>query len=263
MLEAAVDPATGPEALMIIEKTMHARWLSNTYLVADREGGHAVLIDTGGPREPIVAAAERLRVTVTHVLCTHHHYDHVAHNADYRRQYGCPVCAHQDEAALLGGQVDVQLGADDELSTGDLRVRALHIPGHTTGQLAFLVNDTHVFTGDTLFRGSVGGTRAPGHGTFDELQHSVMDVLMKLPPATEVYPGHTQATTIAAEWEENPFVRAWRGLDAPGHQRCTAYGEPASLLVDAEDYDGGRKCWVEFDDGRRDVVPGSRVRRSS
>ena len=63
---------------------MHPGWLSNTYLVADKPGGHAVLIDTGGPMQPILDKIAELRVTPTHVLCTHHHYDHVAHNAEYR-----------------------------------------------------------------------------------------------------------------------------------------------------------------------------------
>ena len=83
---------------MIIERTMHPTWLSNTWLVADEPGGHAVLVDTGGPDEPILARIEELRLTVTHVLCTHHHYDHVAHNADYRARFGCPVCGHHEES---------------------------------------------------------------------------------------------------------------------------------------------------------------------
>src|SRR5262245_55730501 len=67
------------EAEMIVERTMHAGWLSNTYLVADRPGGHAVLIDTGGPSEPILEKIAEHRLTVSHVLCTHHHADHIAH----------------------------------------------------------------------------------------------------------------------------------------------------------------------------------------
>ncbi len=65
---------------MIIEKTMSDGWLSNTWLVADMFGGHAVLIDSGGPTEPIMEKVEELRLTVSHVLCTHHHIDHVSHN---------------------------------------------------------------------------------------------------------------------------------------------------------------------------------------
>jgi len=244
---------------VIILRTMDGNWLSNTYLVADKAGGHAVLIDTGGPVGPILEKVAELRLTVSHVLCTHHHVDHIAHNADYKTRFGCPVCGHAKERELFGG-LDLELGDGDELVTGGLHVRALHVPGHTQGQLAYLVNDERVFTGDTLFKDSVGGTRAPGHGTFEELRHSIMDVLMRLRRDTAVHPGHTDPTTIGEEWERNPFVRAWRGLDIGRETRCTALGLPAALLLRARDYDGGTKCWVRFDEGNRlDVVPGSRV----
>lgn len=244
---------------MIIEHTMDPRWLSNSYLVADRPGGHAVLIDTGGPAEPLLARIEELRLSVTHVLCTHHHHDHVAHNGTFRAAHGCPICGHRAESALFG-DLDLELEGDDELRSGDLTIRALHVPGHTLGQLAFLVNERALFTGDTLFRGTVGGTRAPGHTTFDDLRHSILDVLLRFPPETRVLPGHTDETTVGLEWNTNPFVRLWRGLDAPVEKACTAFGQPATLLLRARDYDGGTKCWVRFVDGDRlDVVPGSRV----
>lgn len=244
---------------MIVERTMDANWLSNTYLVADKPGGHAVLIDTGGPSAPILAKVAELKLTVSHVLCTHHHIDHIAHNADYKARFGCPICGHAIERELFGG-LDLEIGDGDELVTGGLNIRALHVPGHTAGQLSYLVNDERVFTGDTLFRDSVGGTRAPGHGTFEELRHSIMEVLMRLRRDTTVHPGHTLPTTIGEEWERNPFVRAWRGLEAARETRCTAFGLPAALLLRAKDYDGGSKCWVRFDEGNRlDIVPGSRV----
>src|SRR5882672_3839364 len=124
---------------MIVEHTMHAQWLSNTYLVADKLGGHAVLVDTGGPIEPILRSVEEHRLTVTHVLCTHHHADHIAHNAEYKSRFGCPICGHAKERALFGG-LDLTIGHGDELVTGGLHIRGLHVPGHTEGQLAFLVN---------------------------------------------------------------------------------------------------------------------------
>jgi glyoxylase-like metal-dependent hydrolase (beta-lactamase superfamily II) len=245
---------------VIIEKTMNRAYLSNTYLVADKAGGQAVVIDTGGPTGPILSKIEELRLTVSHVLCTHHHIDHVAHNADYKSRFGCPVCGHAEERRMFG-DLDVELKDGDELETGDLHIRALHVPGHTVGQLSFLVNEERVFTGDTLFRRAVGGTRAPGHATFEEIRHSIMEVLMRLPHETVVHPGHTQATTIGEEWERNPFIRLWRGLDRPGERRCTAFGQEATLLLQAEDYDGGTKCWVRFDEGDvLDIVPGSQVR---
>jgi len=244
---------------MIVTRTMSDGWLSNTWLIADRSGGHAVVIDTGGPMEPILAEIREHRLTLTHVLCTHHHVDHVLHNAEYRKRYGCPVCGHGAERELFGG-LDRELVDGEEIESGDLRIRALHIPGHTVGQLAFLVNEERVFTGDTLFRGSVGGTRGPGHGSYDQLVHSIQDVLMRLPPDTVVHPGHMEETTIGREREENPFVRLWRGLETPGEQPCMAFDEAAYLLLRATDYDGGGKCVVRFADGRMDVVPGSRVR---
>ena len=245
---------------MIIEKTMNLTYLSNTYLVADKPGGHAVLIDTGGPTGQILRTIEDLRLTPTHVLCTHHHFDHVEHNAEYSSRFGCPICGHGDEREMFGG-LDLELCDGDELSVGDLRIRAIHVPGHTVGQLAFLVNEESVFTGDTLFRGSVGGTRAPGHATFDDIRHSIMDVLMRLPKETAVHPGHTDPTTIGQEWEDNAFIRAWRGIDRPAEKPCTAFGQPATLLLAAGDYDGGTKCWVRFEEGNLlDIVPGSQVR---
>jgi len=248
---------------MIIEKTMSEGWLSNSWLVADRAGGHAVLIDTGGPMEPLVRRIEELRVTLTHVLCTHHHIDHVQHNDAWRSRFDCPVCGHASERQLFGG-LDVELADGDELVSGGLHIRALHTPGHTRGMLAFLVNERCVFTGDTLFRGTVGGTRAPGHTTFDDLRRSIMEVLMRLPPSTTVHPGHTDPTTIGEEWERNPFIRLWRGVERPTERPCLAFGQPATLLLRARDYDGGSKCWVRFDEGNAlEVVPGSQVHEAN
>jgi glyoxylase-like metal-dependent hydrolase (beta-lactamase superfamily II) len=123
--------------------------------------------------------------------------------------------------------------------------------------LSFVVDDQVVFTGDTLFTGSVGGTQ----DAFDDLRRSVMDVLMGLPPELVVYPGHSEETTIGREWKENPFVRVWRGAEAEGTERCHVAGAEATLVVWGTDYDGGGKAWVRFQDGRDAIVGGSRVIR--
>ncbi len=233
-------------------------WLSNSWLLADREGGHAVVVDTGGPFAPLQAAVEELRLTVTHVLCTHHHPDHVAHNADCREQFGCAVCAHPADARWLKEETTA-LQDGDEIRSGDLHLRALHIPGHTAGQLGFLAQGDTVLTGDTLFRGSIGGTAGHGATDLDELRHSLFEVLLALPDETVVLPGHMEATTIGRERAENPFLRA---LAAPGRQSgtaCTVRGEAAELLFRGADYDGGTKAWVRLADGREAVVPGSVV----
>jgi len=240
---------------------MHPGWLANSWLVADRPGGHGVIVDTGGPSEPILAKVEELGLTIGQILCTHHHMDHTANNDLYRSRLQSVVCGHAAERELFGG-LDRELQDGEELQAGDLSIRALHLPGHTIGQLAFLVNDRAIFTGDTLFRGTVGGTCAPGHATFADLHHSIMEKLMKLPAETSVHPGHTAETTIGEEWENNPFIQLWRGLQKEPEKPCIALGRPAVLLLRAEDYDGGSKCQVrfDFDGGGLDIVPGSQVR---
>ena len=140
-------------------------------------------------------------------------------------------------------------------------ITPLHTPGHTAGMLSLLVDGTDVFTGDTLFKGSVGGVRAPGHTTYADLKSSIMDTLLTLPPATRIHPGHTDPTTVADELEHNRFVRIWRGVDPEGSEPCTALGEPATLILLGDDYDGGHKAWVRWPDGADDIVPGSRVQR--
>jgi glyoxylase-like metal-dependent hydrolase (beta-lactamase superfamily II) len=245
---------------MIIERSMQQDWLSNAYLVGDEEGGKAVVIDSGGPAGPLLEAAERHGLDVELLLLTHHHGDHVAENAVWKERHGVEILAHPIEAELIDG-VDRTIEPGDTVEVGGLRIESLHTPGHTAGMLNFVVNGTDVFTGDTLFKGSVGGVRAPGSTSFEDLRHSIMDVLMELPHETRVHPGHTDPTTIGDEWESNAFVRLWRGLDEEGAESCTVEGEPATLVLWAPDYDGGNKAWVRWEDGRDDIVPGSRVQR--
>jgi len=151
------------------------------------------------------------------------------------------------------------LEPDSELEIGGLSVRALHTPGHTKGMISLLVDGSDVFTGDTLFKGSVGGVRAPAHTTYDDLKHSIMDVLLALPPETTIHPGHTDPTTVGDELESNRFVRIWRGEEGEDGRECTALGEKATLVLLGDDYDGGHKAWVRWPDGRDDIVPGSQV----
>jgi hydroxyacylglutathione hydrolase len=247
---------------MIVERSMQSEWLSNAYLVADRPGGHGVVIDSGGPSEPLVEKIEELDLTVKHLLLTHHHADHVAENHVYKERYGVEILAHPLEAArLLDVDRTIEPGTEI-LTAGDLSIGALHTPGHTDGMLNFVIDGTDVFTGDTLFKGSVGGVRAPGSTNFGDLRSSVMDTLMKLPPETRLHPGHTDPTTVADEWENNAFVRVWRGLDEESTDRCTVWDKGATLVLWGPDYDGGHKAWVRWDDsGENDIVPGSQVAR--
>jgi hydroxyacylglutathione hydrolase len=246
---------------VIIERSMSEGFLSNTYLVADELGAHAVMIDAGGPVEPLLDVLSRMRFSLTHVLLTHHHHDHVAElDKVLERHPGTPVLIHPLERELVPG-VTGTIEPGQTISSGALEIEPLHTPGHTAGMLSLLVGGTDVFTGDTLFKNSVGGVRAPGHTTYADLRSSIMDTLLKLPPQTRIHPGHTDPTTVADELEHNPFVRVWRGLDPEGEEPCTALGDPATLILMAPDYDVGNKAWVRWPDGSDDIVPGSQVQR--
>jgi glyoxylase-like metal-dependent hydrolase (beta-lactamase superfamily II) len=244
---------------VILERSMHEQFLSNTYLVADVPRGTAVLIDAGGPVEPLLERIAVDELTLSHVLLTHHHFDHVAELTRVRERHpDAEVLAHPLEE-VEGRTGTIEPG--ERILAGGLEIEALHTPGHTAGMLSFVVDGREVFTGDTLFKGSVGGVRAPGHTTYDDLRRSIMERLMKLDPSVTVRPGHTEPTTVGDEWEGNAFIRVWRGLDPEGDEPCTALGEPATLILWGDDYDGGHKAWVRWPDGRDDIVPGSQVER--
>jgi glyoxylase-like metal-dependent hydrolase (beta-lactamase superfamily II) len=232
---------------------MHPEWLSNAYLVADRAGGNAVFVDSGAPLEPLLAAVDRLDVQVTHLLTTHAHGDHITNHPALEERFGLTIVADPRED-VPGAE---PLGHGEGIEVGDLRIGALRTPGHSLGMLAFVVNGEACFTGDTLFAGSVGGTR----DAFDDLRRSVMDVLMGLPHDMHIYPGHTEESTIGWEWEQNPFIRVWRGLEPEGDDRCYVSGQEARLVLWARDYDGGGKAWVRFGDETNAIVGGSHVER--
>jgi hydroxyacylglutathione hydrolase len=217
---------------VLIERSMDPGWLSNAYLLADETGGTAVFVDAGAPVEPLLDTAREWGVEPSHILRTHGHTDHVAHEAEL----GLPVVTGPLEA-------------------GGLRIEALPTPGHSDDHLAFVVNGEAVFTGDILFKDSVGG------GDFARVRSSVMDVLMELPDQTRVLPGHTDETTIGRERAENPFVRVWDGEEAEGTEPVRVGGRDATLVVWSPDYDGKGKAWVRFTDGEDAIVGGSRVER--
>ena len=218
---------------MLVARSMDPGWLSNAYVVADEPDGTAVFVDSGAPLRPLLDKVDEWGVTPTHVLRTHAHGDHVAHEAEL----GLPVVT-------------------GELTTGGLTVEAIPTPGHSDDMVCFVVDDELVFSGDSLFKDSIGG------GDFDAIRHVVMDVYMAMPHERRVLPGHTDETTVGREWEENPFVRVWRGVQPEGEERCRVAGRDATLIVWSPDYDGKGKAWVRYDDGTDALVGGSRVTRS-
>jgi glyoxylase-like metal-dependent hydrolase (beta-lactamase superfamily II) len=247
---------------VIVERTENPMWLSNAYLVADPGTGTGVLIDGNDELGPLLERVERDGIGITHILVTHPHGDHVAGLAEARKHLGCPpLVAHKATAAELDEEVEVTLADGEKLQAGSFEVEAIYTPGHAAGHLAYLLDGSDVYTADVLFKGTVGGTMAPGASGFDDLKASVMR-LMELPPETRVHPGHREPTTIGEERESNPFVRIWRGLDATGEESVTVWGRAATLKLWAPDYDGGNKAWIVFaDSGEEAIVGGSQVER--
>ena len=225
------------------------------------EFGEAFTPELRAREQALLEQAERGGIEISHILVTHPHADHVAGLAEARAKLGNPpLVAHAETAAELDDEVAVILADGDKFDANGIEIEALYTPGHAAGHLALLVDGTDLFTADVLFKGTVGGTRAPGTSGFDDLQASVMR-LMELPPETVVHPGHKEPTTIGAEFAENPFVRIWRGLDATGEEEVTVWDRPATLKLWAPDYDGGNKAWVRFESGADAIVGGSQVKR--
>lgn len=251
---------------MILQRTEHDGWLSNSYLVIDEPGGSAVLIDGNDTVAPLLERLEAEQATLTYILATHDHHDHLAGLDSVRMRTGATLVASAETAARATGSgltPDREIADRELLSVGGLEIEAIATPGHAAGHLAFLINGRDCFTGDSLFKGTVAGTLAPGATGFADLKGSIMDRLMRLPGETRLHPGHREPTTVAAEWEDNPFIRIWRGLDPEGEDSCTVFGErPATLVLWAPDYDGTNKAWVRFDDDGADgIVGGSQVTR--
>ena len=222
--------------LVLVARSLDPGYLSNAYIVGEAAGGTAVFVDSGSPLEPLLAFAREHELTPTHVLRTHSHTDHVVHEAEL----GLPVVTGSVRA-------------------GELEIEAIPTPGHSDDMVCFVISDGSgeelVFSGDTLFKDSVGG------GNFDLVKDAVMNVFMAMPRNRRLLPGHTDESTIGREWDENPFVRVWRGAEPEGTGRVSVRGNPATLIVWSPDYDGKGKAWVRFDDGTDAIVGGSAVAR--
>ena len=215
---------------------MHPRFLSNTYLVAAGAGGDGFLVDAGGPMRPLIDAAERHGVTPTHALLTHHHHDHVAElEALVARWPELEVLIHPLEREHVPGATRT-LEPDSRLAVGDLDVHALATPGHTAGMLSFLITERaqdaragEVFTGDTLFRRSVGGVRAPGHTTYDDLLSRATEVI-HLDHVQSTSDAHMDASLRMIDGADE-LIAVWDGQPARG------YGGTADVVAAAQEQD--------------------------
>ncbi|RDV82316.1 MBL fold metallo-hydrolase [Ammonifex thiophilus] len=193
---------------------------TNTYLVGCPSTGEALIIDPGAEGGRILAAASRAGLRPTLICLTHGHADHIGAVAEIRRALNLPVLIHAEDAHMLTdpqanlsvwlgrgfavGEPDRCLHDGEEITCGKLQFQVLHTPGHTPGSICLYAPGV-LFSGDTLFAGSVGRTDFPG-GDWKKLLHSVRTKLLVLPDETVVYPGHGASTTIGEEREQNPFL---------------------------------------------------------
>lgn len=205
----------------------------NCYVLAPHQGADAVIVDPGqrafGPLRRIL---DENRLTPAAVLLTHGHIDHIWSAQKVSDTFGCPVYIHPEDRFMLADPIRgfgpriaqvafgtlfreprqlIELDRDGEvLDLGGVAVAVDHTPGHTRGSVCFRVSDL-VFTGDTLFKQSVGRTDLPG-GSGRDLLDSIITKLFVLDDDTRVLPGHGPATTIGAERHTNPFLQGITSL---------------------------------------------------
>ncbi len=177
--------------------------MANCYIVGCKETSEAVVIDPGGDVPRIVSTLVDRGLKVKAILNTHGHWDHTDGNGELKRITGAPVLIHPADAPALSEGPDGYLEEGGEIRFGTFRLEVLHTPGHSPGGVCLLGSGA-VFTGDTLFAGSIGRTDLPG-GSYERLIESVRRRLFVLDDETRVYPGHGDPSTIGREKRYNPF----------------------------------------------------------
>lgn len=194
---------------------------TNAYLISRPGENKGIVIDPGMNPKPLLKRVEDMEIEA--ILLTHAHFDHIGGVDELRKLKGCPVYLHDAEAEWLtnpkynGSARWPELGAPivtepaeyaldqgQELKLLGLVFKVFHTPGHSPGSVSFLYGN-QLFSGDVLFRLSVGRTDLPG-GDQQDLLDSIHDKLFELPDDTIVYPGHGAKTTIGYERENNPYV---------------------------------------------------------
>ncbi len=206
---------------MIVKAFESGPLLTIGYLVIDEKTGYAVVIDA--PKDSSVEIVNEAKKQNCEILClinTHGHWDHIADNSEIVRLTAAKVAVHHRDKTLVedpksviyelpfrieGVKPDILLNDGDVIEAGNLRLKVIHTPGHTLGSIClYEENEGVLFSGDTLFAGTIGRTDLPG-GSFDEIMKSIKEKLFTLDDDVVVYPGHGPSTTIGKEKQFNPF----------------------------------------------------------
>jgi len=188
-------------------------YAANCYILMDEESKETAIIDPGGDAEDLKDTVEELQGKVRFILLTHGHADHAGAVSELAKFYDAAIGINeQDEKTspkdyLTGNfykKAELSLNDGLKLKLGDKEIKCIETPGHTAGGMSFYVNGM-VFTGDTLFSGSIGRTDLGG-GDLDTIISSIKSKLMVLPDDTVVLPGHGPQSTIKRERISNPFL---------------------------------------------------------
>ena len=196
----------------------------NCSIVGDESTGEALIIDPGDEIDRILEILKRHNLRATQIIATHAHIDHVGGIDKLRQTCGAPVLLHEDDhvlyqnlstqAAWLGveppgvAEIDQFVREGQTIRCGELAFEVLHTPGHSPGSISLhrQGGEGQIFSGDTLFEGSIGRTDLWG-GSMEELLRSIKERLLVFDDATRVFPGHGAETTIGQERELNPFLK--------------------------------------------------------
>lgn len=214
--EIGVDTAE-----LVVRGIVVGLFRENCYIVGSRRTGEAICVDPGDEPDQILALARDMGVRITKIACSHAHLDHIMavravveatgasfllHPDDNKLAEQLPLVARQwlDADVQPPPKPDFPLRHADDLEIAGIQLGVLHTPGHTPGSIS-LYGGGMLFSGDTLFRGSIGRTDLPG-GDSRQIIRSIADRLLALPDDTIVLPGHMEETTIGAERASNPFI---------------------------------------------------------
>ena len=205
---------------MIVRPIVVGPLAENAYIVGSDETKECAIIDPGAEAARILEEVENLGLTVMYILNTHGHGDHIGAVAAIKEKTGATYAIHENDLSLLRRdssyaaqmvpdfapppEPDMYVHDGDEIEVGDMKLRVIETPGHTQGGVCYYTEGA-VFTGDTLFQGSIGRYDMPG-GNGRQLIQGIMSRLMVLPAETKVYPGHGPDSTITREKMTNPFL---------------------------------------------------------
>lgn len=192
---------------------------TNCYVLGDEESKEAVVIDPGGDFEDIDRELKKLKLTVKYIILTHGHFDHTGALAWLKKNSNAEILIHSADANMLSADqsqpffldsgsgpcpADRMMAEGEKIKFGENTLEVLHTPGHTPGGIS-LVIDKMIFTGDTLFCGSVGRADLPG-SSYRKLIDSIRTKLLSKSDDYVIYPGHGPKSTIGEERRSNPFL---------------------------------------------------------